>query len=85
MLTSITEDDKMSMDLYLLQLSDGDHIETRLVAALRESVASSYGSLQAARLSRMVQRTWRVHSVAKISEVEVADDQEKRMKVRLDD
>lgn len=76
---------RQSMNLYLVQLSDGNDVDVRLVAAKREVTASTWGELQAARLSRMVGRTWKIHSVARISEVEVADDHDVRMRVNLED
>ena len=73
----------MSMDLYLVTMTDGLATEVRLVGARRESSASSYGELQAAKLSRMVQRTWRLHAVSRVESVPVADDPDGKIMVRL--
>ena len=72
------------MDLYLGELTDGEHSDHRLVAARTEGLAVSWFGLASARLGRMTGRTWQVHSVARVTEVEIADDPEGRMKVRLD-
>lgn len=67
----------------MITMTDGEATEVRLVAARRESVASSYGELQAAKLSRMVQRTWQLHAVARVESVPVADDPDGKVMVRL--
>ena len=71
------------MDLYLIRMTDGEGTEVRLVAARRERVATSWGELQAAKLSRMVGRTWSVHTVAKIDDVPLAEDPDGKVRVSL--
>jgi len=71
------------MELFLGVLTDGEHVDHRLVGARRESLAISYFELQAAKLSRTVQQTWRLRSVARVDAVPVADDPEGSLEVRL--
>ena len=72
------------MELYLGVLTDGEHFDHRLVGAHRESMATSFFELQAARLSRLVQRTWWLQSLARVESVPLADDPEGSVDVRLD-
>ena len=76
-------DYKVRMDLYLVKLSDGSNVEVRLVAGDEEHVVATYGELQAARLSRLAGRTWSLASIARIQEVDVADDQDRKVGVSV--